>query len=680
MAALHAHTKRPLLVVVAHADAARSLVRQLRVWSPFPRSIHLLPHPDALPYERVPWGRDTIFERVRTLAALVGWQPGESATRPPLVVASARALMQRTVPPEQLGAHIRTIRVGQRLVMEEELARWVAMGYQSATMVEEPGTFSRRGGIIDVYSPAEAYPVRIDLFGDEIDSLRAFDPISQRSEHRMEQFDVHPAHEALAHLGPAVVEALADIDCSDCLQALQVEFAQEETHLDSAAIFRGVEFYLPLFYPQAASPLDYLPAEGLLVVESIPELLGVLDDVTEQAEGLAEDLVVQGELPAGWPQPYFDRDELAAAIRARSHLVLGHRGWDYFPEEDEIEEDGALAQVLKPAGVYGGQLKPLVENLVEGHRQQESAVVISRQAGRLGNLLEEKDISFSTGILLSPSDDLRELEESPTGAEVEYLQPAPGRIHLVQGLLAEGWVLHGVEGEGPSQLTLLTDTEVFGYRKPEPRRRALRQRGVAPETFFADLKPDDYVVHVEHGIGTFRGLVKLDLQGVDNEFLQVDYAVGDKLYVPIHQADRLSRYVGVDDRPPAVHRLGAADWGTVKRRAKRAVEDIAAELLDVYAAREIAVGYAFAEDTPWQHELEDSFPYVETDDQLQAIDAVKEDMEKPKPMDRLICGDVGYGKTEVALRAAFKAVNSGKQVAVLVPTTVLAQQHFHTFS
>jgi transcription-repair coupling factor (superfamily II helicase) len=187
------------------------------------------------------------------------------------------------------------------------------------------------------------------------------------------------------------------------------------------------------------------------------------------------------------------------------------------------------------------------------------------------------------------------------------------------------------------------------------------------------------VVHIEHGVGVFRGLVKLDFEGVEREYLQVDYAENDRLYVPIHQADRLSRYVGVDDRPPQINRLGTADWSIVKRRAKRAVEEIAAELLEIYAARELASGHPFGQDTSWQDELEAAFPYVETDDQLRAIEQVKTDMEKPKPMDRLICGDVGYGKTEVALRAAFKATMDGTQVAVLVPTTVLAQQHYQTF-
>jgi len=224
----------------------------------------------------------------------------------------------------------------------------------------------------------------------------------------------------------------------------------------------------------------------------------------------------------------------------------------------------------------------------------------------------------------------------------------------------------------------LTDAEIFGWRRPEPRRPTHRRKA-APESFFSDLTPGDFVVHIEYGIGIFRGLVVRAMEGIEREYLQVEYGEGDRLYVPIHQADRLGRYIGAGDRPPRLNRLGATNWQMVKKRVKQAAEQVARELLELYAARALVAGHAFGPDDPWQAELEASFPYFETEDQLRAIADVKADMEKPKPMDRLICGDVGYGKTEVALRAAFKAVLDGKQVAILVPTTVLAQQHYATF-
>ncbi|RME55252.1 MAG: transcription-repair coupling factor, partial [Caldilineae bacterium] len=238
------------------------------------------------------------------------------------------------------------------------------------------------------------------------------------------------------------------------------------------------------------------------------------------------------------------------------------------------------------------------------------------------------------------------------------------------------------ETEDGARVLLLTDAELFGWQKTATRKQRRTQSTVAPELFFADVKPGDYVVHMEHGIGQYEGLVKLELGGVEREYLQVNYAQGDKLYVPVHQADRLSKYVGAGDSgvPPAITRLGTADWQLAKARAQRAVEEIAEDLLALYAERELVRGHAFSPDSTWQEEMEAAFPFQETEDQLQVIQEVKRDMESEQPMDRIIIGDVGYGKTEVAVRAAFKAVMDGKQVAVLVPTTVLAQQHFRTFS
>jgi transcription-repair coupling factor (superfamily II helicase) len=250
----------------------------------------------------------------------------------------------------------------------------------------------------------------------------------------------------------------------------------------------------------------------------------------------------------------------------------------------------------------------------------------------------------------------------------------PGSPHFLDGTLADGWTFKLPHVD----LHLLTDSEIFGWERPKPRQRH-RPVAEAPESNYADLRPGDYVVHVDYGIGRYNGLVKRTLEGTERDFLWVEYDGGDQLYVPVHQADRLSRYIGTEHNPPNLTRLGTTEWSTVKQKVREGVLEVAKELLELYARRQVARGNAFSTDTPWQRELEASFPYIETEDQMQAIEEVKQDMENHRPMDRLLCGDVGYGKTEVALRAAFKAVMDGKQVAVLVPTTVLAQQHYETF-
>ena len=710
LAALHVHTWRPLLLVVARADRARELARQIRAWSPYPGAVMHLPDPDALPYERVAWGRDTIRERVSTLAALIDsanradqtdqqTSYGALGSPPPLVVVSARALMQKTVPPSGFQVNPSALRVGERVELNNLLAEWMRVGYRPNSVVEEPGQFSRRGGILDIFPSNRGLPVRIELFGDEISSLRTFDPLTQRSEDRIAAFRIVPAREVLTHVTESAAERVRQLDFSTCHPLAELSFREDLSRLSSGESFRGIEFFSPFFYPEPASPLDYLPTDGLLVVEDPGELVAVVDDLEQQAVELEKDLRQQGELPRGWPRPYFTRAELMDALRRRPHLALGHTAW---PEQQvrtldavrdtsaatrstEIEQDYGFS----PAPVYGGQVKKLLDDVVRRRRSGERVVLVSRQAARLSDLMTERDVPHLHGSIQSEDESLEAL--SDLVREEEPQLPPPGSITIVRGSLAAGWTLGAESGAISARLSptrdlpapvvciVLTDAEIFGYHKPEPHRRPMVRRAAAPESFFADLQPGDHVVHIEHGIGIFKGLVKLDLEGVEREYLQVDYAENDRLYVPIHQADRLSRYVGVDDRPPQLNRLGTADWGLVKRRARRAVEEIAGELLEIYAAREIAPGYAFSSDMAWQQELEASFPYVETEDQLRAIGQVKADMEKPKPMDRLICGDVGYGKTEVALRAAFKAVMDGMQVAVLVPTTVLAQQHFQTF-
>jgi transcription-repair coupling factor (superfamily II helicase) len=305
----------------------------------------------------------------------------------------------------------------------------------------------------------------------------------------------------------------------------------------------------------------------------------------------------------------------------------------------------------------------------------ETTVVVSQQAARLAELWHEdsSSASFDHG---QQSDVLESLPQ----------RPAAGSLSFVQGSLGGGFVLFDQEPTQTSTVTrrdrillnVLSDAEVFGWSRPVPRRR-LKPRAVAPETYYADMGPGDYVVHLEFGVGQFAGLVVRSVGGANREYLQVNFGNGDALYVPAHHADRLSKWIGPDDRSPKMHRLGDKGWKRSKAKAQEAADDLAEDLLDLYAVRETISGHAFAQDSQWQAELEAGFPYRETDDQLEAIAQVKSDMERPYPMDRLICGDVGYGKTEVALRAAFKAVMDEKQVAILVPTTVLAQQHYNTF-
>ncbi|MEJ2211680.1 MAG: transcription-repair coupling factor, partial [Anaerolineae bacterium] len=534
------------------------------------------------------------------------------------------------------------------------------------TVVEDPGTFSRRGGLIDVFPPNLLRPVRIELFGDEIESLRFFDATTQRSDEQVDRFTLAPASEALPRLATGAVQRLSNLDLTLCHPPARMEYKEDLQNLDQGVHFRGIEFYLPFFYSHPAILLDYLPADGLCIVDDWGALMANVIDLDHQAQALQADLIKAGELPSNLPDvevPYYGWEHLREVLQATSPLLLAGAGVQDRPGP------GPLAQAFVHGERYGGRLKRVLDACQEMRDAGQRVVLITRQARRLSELLADQEI------VAVPAEGISSL-------------PDTGSLTLVQGTLAEGWVLQlpgagqpaADDGSSPvPSCSLLTDAEVFGWARPAPR-RARRPRPVAPETFFADVEPGSYVVHVEHGIGLFKGLSKMAFSGGEREYLLVEYAAGDKLYVPVYQADRLSRYVGVSDHDPRINRLGTAEWEQVKARTKKAVEEIADDLLALYAAREVVEGHAFSPDTLWQAELEASFPYVETDAQVRALEQIKADMEQPRPMDRLIAGDVGYGKTEVALRAAFKAVMDGKQVAVLVPTTVLAQQHYQTFS
>jgi transcription-repair coupling factor (superfamily II helicase) len=663
LAALVRDLNRPAVLITGSVERCKSLVNSLRDWLSVPESVLRFDEPLALFYERAPWTEEVVAGRLNVLTRL--FQQGAAGSVPLpdgseaqglIVGTSARALMQRTLPPRQFRGAICQFQVGQTLDLERTLGRWAGLGYEPVSVVESPGQFSHRGGILDIFSPADPLPVRVELFGNQIESLRRFDPATQRSQVRIEQVTITPAREALPRHGPRVSECVAAQLATGQPADVRAELEAHRQGLAGGVPFPGLEFYMPYLYSGAATLLDYLSAGILLVVDDAQELADAWAGFEEEAVDLRASAEESGALPPDYPLPYVTWDEWMERLADRPILTLGH-GDSSFPDGEG--GTSRLADCFAPGSCFGGQLKLVLESIRKTQDGGGQVVVASQQAHRLAELWSAE------------RDYVAPLEDLP--------QPPRSVLTFVRGSLAEGWVLRGTDLGAPfSSVHLLTDAEIFGWRRPEPR-RPLRHRKVAPESFFSDLTPGDFVVHVEYGIGVFRGLVTRAMESVEREYLLVEYGGADRLYVPIHQADRLSRYIGADDRPPRLNRLGTADWQTVKHRARQAAEEVARGLLDLYAARELAEGHAFAADTSWQAELEAAFPYFETEDQMRAIDHVKADMESGRPMDRLICGDVGYGKTEVALRAAFKAVMDGKQVAVLVPTTVLAQQHYATF-
>lgn len=601
----------PLLLLTDRSDRAALMYDELGFWLPDIQRVYF-PEPTPMFYENAAWGSLTRRDRLQALSTLVQYfKPGsQKPDKPCVIVAPLRAVMTRTIPRREFILSSKNIRLGSR-ENPEILRRFFArLGYENVDVVTEHGQYSRRGGILDVWPPAEPFPVRMEFFGDELDTLRYFDPTTQRTVRSLETIQVTPAREFIVP------------------EETLMQDGQDEAD----------EFSIPVFHPNATTILDFLPNDAFIVVDSLSNIQSFGEEIEEQALKNRADYIREGILPPELPIPYLSWSEVIETINNRRWLEMA---------QPFGEESVPLGARFIPGMRFAGQLKHFVTYLENSCRSGDDSVIISRQVPRLREIWEERD-------------NVCEYKSHP---------------RFLDATLGEGW---DFLLEDDRVIHCITDGEIFGWERPAPRAR-VQVRHASPESDFADLRIGDWVVHVDYGIGKFSGLVRRFLDGMEREFLLVEYEGGDQIFVPIHQADRLSRYVGTGGEPPKPSRLGTSEWSQVKQSVREAVIQVAQDLLDLYARRKTVSGYSFGPDTAWQQELEASFPYVETEDQLKAIRDVKRDMEQSKPMDRLLCGDVGYGKTEVALRAAFKAVMEGKQVAILVPTTVLAQQHYETF-
>ena len=678
LAKLYLQKQVPIVLLTGKVESASAWIQALEMWLPEGDVMRRLPEPTPLPYDRGPWSERCRAERMAVLTRLMAGQHPQipKTEAPPIIVTSARAFLQKTLTKRRFITSTRVLKTMQIIDLGKLCQHWLDIGYEEVTVVEGTGQFSRRGGILDVFPVSLPYPVRIELFGDEIETLRYFDPATQRTlqlngKSEIDHIVIPPAREALPVVAQTYTETLPDEVLAQSKEENELpSWIDDLPDLQSGLSFPNLEYYLSLIYPRPASLLDYLPEDALVVVDDWPSLITAVSELNDHADQIANEQV---SLPPDYPGPLFAWNEINDNLQWWQPLILGDGD-----EEDEAERPFAgLAEIFDPGPRYGGQMRPLMNQLRSAQEAHERIIIVSRQAPRLADLWhqENKKQQESTrgdSPLLPDS-------ASPIPRPHEKLNTLPGAqtITFVNGALLEGFTLVKRD-TNEIHLNLLTDAEVFGWERPAPRRWR-KAAPTAPEANFSDITAGDYVVHLEYGIGRFTGLVVRTIGGMEREYLLLEYANKDVLYVPVHHADRLSKWIGSDERPPRQHRLGEKSWNKAKQQAQKAADELAGELIELYSSRSTIDGHAFAPDGEWQAEIEASFPYRETEDQLRVIAEVKADMEQAQPMDRLVCGDVGYGKTEVALRAAFKAVMDSKQVALLVPTTVLAQQHYATF-
>ncbi|HSB69294.1 MAG TPA: transcription-repair coupling factor [Candidatus Methylomirabilis sp.] len=634
LAACQTGTGRTLLVVCRSDEVAATLAADLGFF--LGDSVALLPEREADPEARA--GRVLALHRLQTGQASV-------------LVASVAAALPRTIAPPALAASALCL-YPQRIVPRDELLRVLTEGgYRAVGQVTEPGEFAVRGGIVDCSPPQLAHPVRIEFFGDQVDSLRQFDAETQRSLGPLPQATILPLAE-VPMSQEAVTRAAMRLRSAARRHGVPLPAALAEA-LEQRRPIPEWDAFLPYFVPDLATLHAHLPANTLIVWDEPAALADRARALLEEAEA---ETSREPDLAPLFPTPadrWLTWSEFQEAARARPGIALE----SFAPPPGGAETRTRPQRGIPTASVegYQGRIAAFLEGLDAARRRGERIILVARsdaQGQRMQEILRDHDLGARLG---------REL-------------PEPGGIALWTGNLSAGFRL------APAGVTIITEAEIFGARAL-PRRRA-HPKEALPFTSFEDLKVEDYVVHVDHGIARYLGLQQIAAGGQAGDFLHLQYAGTDTLYVPVGKLHLVQRYVAGDSAGvrPALDRLGGTSWAKAKERVRASVREMAEELLKLYAARQILPGHPFAPDAPWQKEFEAAFPYEETPDQLQAIRDVTRDLEAPRPMDRLVCGDVGYGKTEVALRAAFKAVMDGKQVAVLVPTTVLAFQHHQTFS
>ena len=665
---IRAHPDQPALILAPSAKRCDAMLEDLRSTLGSEISAERLcafPRHDTLPYDRFSPQPFLITARTHVLYRwLECSSPKRSPSPPaPIVVADWTALSNRVPSRESFGRHVHRLQVGQTLDRESWLKEIHEAGYQRMPLVEEKGELAVRGGIVDFFPPQSTHPLRVEFFGDEIDSIREFDPASQRSLKKRDQVTLIPAREILLGRSQVVESEGLLRELAETCKANTEETTSLIDSLLRGDLPPGTEALAPILIPAMEDVLDYLPSQSLVILDDPEAGLDRLSRYHEEAEASHAAALASGRLICPPDQLLATPDTIQSALSVRRSLSLErievHDTEDATPSiliPTENHDD--LRRELSAARTHERALAPLADQLADwilNDWRVNIAVTVLSAAERLRDLLDQYGIEASTVTDQRPS----------------WNWARPGKVEIRVTTLTEGFSL-------PMQkLAVITEEEIFGQRKKKRSKRGWKD-GTALEGL-SQLQPGDHLVHREHGIGLYRGLQLLQTGRKDNELLCIEYAGEDKLFLPVHRLALVQRYGAFEGVAPKLDRLGGESWEKARSRVKKSLRDMAGELLAMHAARELAEGHAFSPRDVYFEEFEGAFPYEETPDQAAAIEDVLADMQNQRPMDRIVCGDVGYGKTEVAIRAALRAALDGKQVAILTPTTILCEQHYNTF-
>ncbi|AGB40123.1 transcription-repair coupling factor Mfd [Halobacteroides halobius DSM 5150] len=646
LANLYLQLEDDILIVTANDQRAdtiyEDLVRLLE-----PNQVMLFSQLEILPHEPLEIEETIKLERLSALEAAITKEPR-------VIIAPIQALLEVIMPAQIYQDKVFRIHPGQKLSTDDLISKLRQSGYQRVEQVQTRGQFSIRGGIIDIYSYTINLPVRIELFGDQVESIRQFEVANQRSTSQLDSIMITPATEFIfpSNLKEGIKDIQADLDTrlkelsGEQEEQLKKIIKQDLEFLDEQVDIVEKRQYLSYFY-QSATLLDYV--SGLIVCDNWLQIKQQAITYLNSIQERYNNLLNQGKVLPSYQDYFVEFNDLFFTDQ-NPKLYLS-------PTKKKLEDITSqfdLNLTAQNLESLHGQLDLLVDQLKK-YRKQDYQIIIGlsnlKQANRLQKKLQEDNL---TAVVIE------EIKE----------QINSNNIILTVSNLSKGFIFP------EAKFLFYTTSELFKQAKRQRKRAKNFDQG-SKISSFTELNEGNYVVHENHGIGKYLGIKTLEVQGNSEDYLVVKYAGDDKLYIPTDQVDLIGKYVGMDDNEPKLHKLDSDNWAKAKARVKKSVEEMAEDLLELYAKREMATGYAFSKDTEWQVDFEAAFPYQETPDQLKAIEEVKADMESEQPMDRLLCGDVGYGKTEVAIRAMFKAVMDGKQVAFLVPTTILAQQHWN---
>ncbi|TKC13903.1 transcription-repair coupling factor [Robertmurraya kyonggiensis] len=650
LASVYNETKKPLLIVTYNLLQAQKLYDDL-IQLISEQEVFLYPANELIAAEMSVASPELKAQRIDVLNH---WSRNNKG----IIVVPISGL-RKVIPPKALWKEQQLkLAVGEDIDVERQLLRFVEMGYARAEMVSSPGEFSVRGGIIDIYPLTESDPIRIELFDTEIESIRSFSLEDQRSRNKMKDILIGPATETLfqaehyekvaAKLEEGLGKSLKKIKDEKAKQLLAQNISYEIEQLKNLQKPEQVFKYLSFAYEESNSLVDYLPENALIFVDEISRVQEMNDSLEKEEAEWYTSLLGEGKMIHDVVISHQIQRMVQKARRSMVYMSL------FLRHVPGTNPQNIINISCKQMQNFHGQmhvLKTEIDRLKKGKYAILFLGADSKRVDKLESVLEDYGVEST---IIQGHQDLM-----------------PGKVQIMEGDLQTGFEL-------PIQkIAVITEEELFN-KKPKKARRSQKLSNAERIKSYSELKVGDYVVHVNHGIGKYLGIETLQINGIHKDYLHIRYQGSDKLYVPVEQIDLVQKYVASEGKEPKVYKLGGNDWKKVKKKVQSSVEDIADDLIKLYAEREATKGYAFSPDGEMQREFESSFPYQETEDQIRSIIEIKKDMERERPMDRLLCGDVGYGKTEVAIRAAFKAIADGKQVAILVPTTILAQQHYET--